>query len=69
MTLHPDDIVLVFTKDDVKTVLEEGHYKISLPWACKLISRNFDCTDAFAQMAEILELAESELEDEDDNDA
>lgn len=54
---HPDDIVLVFTRNDVQDAMPEG-CTLSLDDACEVISRNFDCSMVFDQMADILREAD-----------
>jgi hypothetical protein len=57
MSYHPDDVVIVFTKDDVRTVLSEDS-PLSLEDACKLIARKFDSAQVFDQFQTLIEQAE-----------
>lgn len=57
MSFHPDDVVVVFTKDDVRQVLSEMESTLSLDDACKLISRKFDSSTVFEQFVTLIELA------------
>ena len=57
MSYHPDDVVLVFTRQDVREILENSGIDIDEETACRVISRGFDCSPVWEQMYNLLKLA------------
>ena len=57
MSYHPDDVVLVFTRQDVRTILENSGIDIDEGTACRVISYQFDCSPVWEQMYNLLKLA------------
>ena len=53
-SFHPDDVVLVFTKQDVKALIEQNNLAVDPEDACRWICRQFNCEPVWAQMTDIL---------------